>query len=61
MRGYLTDGQRLLEIIGEAIVRNHGLGPSLVRYIAVVDCMTGERRLLVGERIAQYDLVRGNV
>ena len=58
MSAYLTDGERLLEILAEEIVLNHGLGPSLVRYIAVEDCKTGERQLLIGERIAQYGLVR---
>ena len=58
MSAYLTDGERLLEILAEEIVPNHGLGPSLVRYIAVEDCKTGERQLLIGERIAQYGLVR---
>jgi hypothetical protein len=58
MSAYLTDGARLYEVVAEEIVHNHGLGPSLIRYVAVEDCSTGERQLLIGERIVRYQPIR---
>lgn len=51
---YLTDGERLYEVVAEEFVHNHGLGPSLIRYVAIEDAQTGERQLVIGEQIARF-------
>lgn len=54
---YLTDGTRLYEIIAEEFVHNHGCGPSLIRYVALEDCQSGERQMVIGEKIARFQSV----
>ena len=60
MGTYLTDGSRLYEVVAEEFQRNYGLGPSLIRYIAVEDCLSGERELVIGPCIARFKEVSHN-
>lgn len=48
---YLTDGRCLLEVVDERIVRNYGLGATLIRYTVVRDCLSGDVVTVTGDRL----------
>ena len=50
---YLTDGERLLELLAEDVRRNYGLGASFIREAAVRDSVTEDVEFVFGERLAR--------